>query len=151
MSDAADTTLPPKSEIVGHRIVEILGDSSLSDSSFNWCSFVYRTDNGHAFRVPTGSTVWGDLWPLPEPGKNYELLEWDKARAEHYRENLWSATIVDILVAEEMELRGPDSGVILLSSGWCLCQCGGGAMGIAPCVDIVELEKLDDPMISLWD
>jgi hypothetical protein len=137
-----------RSDIVGHRLANILGDSSLSDESINYCDFVYQTDNGHCFRMPYDRDT-ADLLPHVEPTPNHSPTVWPRKEWWHYRRKLWTASITDILVPADPEERFLDTGIIALSSGWFVAQCGGTPIGILPSVNVIE-EISAEPMISVW-
>lgn len=140
--------LIPRSDLVGHRLVAVLGDSSLSDATINSCDFIYTASSGYSFRSPSGYEG-EDLLPEVAPGR-HSLLNWPAEKAAHYQEVLWSARIADILVPKDPEERHPDTGVIALTSGWYVVQCGAAPIGIAPMVYLVPDIDKSEPMISVW-
>ena len=137
-------------DIVGRRLVEILGDSSQADESRSHCDFLYGVEHGLYFRLPW--EVGSDDWITDvRPASGHGPVDWPRRKWWHYRTKLWAASIVDILVPLEPEYRSPDSGVIALSSGWYVVQCSGGPTGIMPYVDIVSKVRDVDSMVPVWD
>ena len=139
-----------RDNIIGHRITAVLGDSSLSDKSINFCDFLYRTDNGQCFRMP-GDDNSGELLASVEVTNSYERLNWPRESEAHYKRNLWNAAIVDILVPADPEKRYPDSGLIALSSGWYIMQYSCAPIGVLPFVSITQQSERGQPMTSVWD
>lgn len=137
-----------RSDIVGRRIANILGDTSLSDDSINFCDFIYQTDRGHCFRMPYNDET-GDLLPAVTPGLHLPV-SWPRGKLWHYRWRLWTARIADVLVPANADERFLDTGVIALTSGWYIVQFSGAPIGIMPCVDIVPKLAGGEPMISVW-
>jgi len=137
-----------REDIVGKRITQILGDSSHSDESINYCDFIYVVGT-HSFRMPFDDET-GDLLPYAAVTANHGELNWPREKTLHFERNLWSAHIVDILVPADSEARYPNSGVIELSSGWYVVQSSSGSLGIAPNVDIIPDLWEAGPMVSVW-
>lgn len=148
--DCCRTIMISRELVVGHRIADIVGDSTLSDDEFNFIDFVYILDNGIAFRMPCDDDS-GDLLPQIVVSPNHAPLVWPKGSESHFQQNLWEATIVDILVPQDSEERYPDTGTIKLSSGWYIRQLGGAPRGIAASVNIQDEIGSDDPMVSVWE
>ena len=139
-----------RESIVGHRIVDVVGDSSTSDESFNFTDFVYVFDNGLAIRMPHDDES-EDLLSGVDVTANHQSLDWPKEKRRQLKRNLWAATVKDILVPRDPEERYPDTGVILLSTDWLIVQLSAAPHGIEPFVNIVnELENLES-MVSVWD
>lgn len=136
-------------DIVTRRIVEIVGDSSSSDDSFNFTDFIYVLDNNLALRMPYDDES-GDYLPPATVTHNHQPLEWPKNEQRHLNENLWAATITDILIPQDCDERFPDSGVIKLSTGWFISQLCGAPHGIAPTVGIVNELDNAEAMVSVW-
>jgi hypothetical protein len=139
-----------RAEIVGHRIAEVLADSSLSDESYQYCDFLYVTDHGRCFRMPDGNPDY-DMLSAATPPATCGPVHWPAAQQRHFQKRLWSAEITDILVVADPELRFPDTGAIRLSSGWYLVQSSGGPIGIGSAVFLVENLAGAEPMISIWE
>ena len=139
-----------REEIVGQRITNILGDSSRSDEAINFCDFVYVVANSRCFRMPSGDPEFGELLPAAQPTRNHAPLSWPWKGWWHRRRTLWTAMVTDILVSADPDTRYPDSGVIALSSGWCVIQAAGVPHGVLPEVSIVKQLPGDEPMISIW-
>jgi hypothetical protein len=135
--------------VIGRRIANILGDSTLSDGDFNFIDFVYVLDNDIAIRIPYDDES-GDLLPQATVTPKHTRLVWPKDNPEHFKKNLWNATITDILLPHDPEERYPDRGIIKLSSGWYLTQLSGAPAGIAAAVYLQE-EISPDPLISVWE
>jgi hypothetical protein len=136
-------------DVVGHRIKRIVADATLTDDSLNFADFVIELDNGVAFRLPYDDES-DDWFGAVELTVNHRVVTFPKWRWWHYSRRLWRATISDVLVPADTELRYPDSARVALSSGWFLAQMSGAAAGILPCIDIMEELNADDPMITVW-
>ncbi len=140
----------PREDVVGHRIKDIVGDSTSSENSFNFTDFIYVLDNDVALRMPYDDES-GDLLPSANVTQNHGALAWPNDKQRHFNDNLWNATITDILIPQDPEERYPDTGVIQLSSGWFIVQLAGAPTGIAPSVDILAELADAESMISVWE
>jgi hypothetical protein len=135
--------------VVGHRIANIVGDSSLSDDDFNFIDVVYILDNEIAFRMPYDDGS-GDLVSQVVVSPNHGPLIWPKDDEMHFDKNLWEAVIADILIPEDPDERYLDSGIIKLSSGWIVTQLSCAPRGIAASVGIQKDTGSSDSMMSVW-
>jgi hypothetical protein len=147
---AGHVCMLPREDIVGHRITNIVGDSTSSDDSFNFTDFIYVLDNGIALRMPYDDES-GDYLPIASLTQNHRPLVWPKSRKKHFNDNLWAATIADILIPLDPEERFLDSGAIKLSSGHFIAQLCGAPHGILPSVDILAEIGNAGAMVSVWD
>jgi hypothetical protein len=139
-----------RENVVGQRIVNILGDSSLSDDEYNYTDFVHELGNGVCFRLPVFDET-GDLLPGVTLSANHKPLVLPKARWWFFRRKLWTAEITDILIPTDPEECFPGTARIALSSGYYVMTLSGGPRGIAPFVDVVAGLDVDTPMSSLWN
>ena len=139
-----------REEIVGHRITKILGDSTLSDESFNYTDFVFLLSNNIAFRIPFDDES-GDLLPSAGVSKNHEPVIVPQSEKERFRKKLFSATVADVLVPSDPEERYPDSGLVSLSSGSFVATLSSGQPGIIPMVFLIDSPKNSGPLVSVWD
>lgn len=148
----------PRDKLVGQRIVKIVGDSSPLDESlgidigdYSCKDFIYVAENEQSFSMPMGDPDEGDFLSVAKLTSLHEELNWDFATVVDLNSKLWSATIVDIRIAENVEERYPDSGFIELSSGWFLVQLCAGSPGISPNVNLVQSIKDYNKNVSVWN
>jgi hypothetical protein len=139
-----------REQIVGRRLANILGDSSLTDRSINFCDFLYVTDIGHCFRMPHNDGT-DDMLAAVAPSEKHFPVRWPRGSWWHYHRKLWWPRIQDILVPADPEARFPDSSLIQMSSGWCVFQSSWGPIGIMPWVDVIAQLPRDAPMVSVWE
>lgn len=138
-----------RNEIVGHRIKTILADGSYSDDAINFVDFIMISASGNAFRLPCEDE--SDDWlPLATPTSEHRTVRFPISSYFHYRKRLWGATVEDILIPKDPDLRFPDSARVQLSSGWYIIACSGAPLGIVPGIDIFDDISTDEEMVSVW-
>lgn len=135
--------------VVGHRIKQLVADTSLSDDALNFADFICVLDTGVAFRLPYDHES-DDWFTEVTPSENHYPVAFPRARWWHYYRCLWRSPIRDVLIPADPELRFPDSSRILLNSGWYLAQCSGTPIGIMPSIDIMPDVNTDNTMVSIW-
>ena len=138
-----------REDIIGKRIMHIMGDTSQSDDGMNHCDFVYVLDGLNCFRMPFDQSP-EPLFRLIDMKFNHGHLYWPPEKADHYQRVLWSATIVDLLMVADPEERYPDTGASELSSGWYVVQVSGLPEGLMPSVQVVDELLMNGPMVSIW-
>jgi hypothetical protein len=139
-----------RDQVIGCRIVRIFGDNSLSEDSWNYCEFLYVLDNNIAFRMPVNEGN-GLQFEDEQVTASHKPLSWPTTGCFHRWWNLWRATISDVLVPNDPEDQVPDSGQIILSSGYALNQLSGGPPGISPGVNLIWLPNHQEHLTSVWN
>ena len=138
-----------REDVIGHRIKSIVADTTLTDGALNFADFVCELDNGVAFRLPYDDES-DDWFGAVELSMNHEPISFPRKQWWHYSRRLWWATVSDVLVPADPDLRYPDSARVALSSGWFLAQMSGAPTGILPCIDIMPELNAEDPMVTIW-
>jgi len=119
--------MPRIDALLENRIDAVFGRFWSSASCDN-ADYIYRLKTGKCFRFP-------DIYKCVthfeycELTNDHALCKPVQSQVEFYRKNLFAATITDVLVSADPELRSPDEFILALSSGLYLFQESGNFTG----------------------
>ncbi len=118
-------------QIVGLHVAE------WETNTFNNADFIFELSDGRFFRIPdfylSVTTIETCL-----PDSRHRRARVTEDEGDHYRNNLFGRTILDILIPRDPKIRHADAVAIKLDSGYFVMQESGAPQGIVPSVFLVD-------------
>ena len=125
------------SQIVGLYVAE------WESNTLNNADFIYELADGRYFRMPDFYLSVTNI-EFCQPDSRHSRASVSEDVRDHYQQNLFGRTIVDILVPRDPEIRHADAAAVELDSGYYIMQESGTPQGILPSVFLFEAVDMSE-------